>query len=112
VSEEVRAQTGRPFEIFLDKVDIGGAADWDERLREALRGVDVLIPMLTPGFLNSDWCRREVMLFSDKERLEGVRAMFPLHYIQTELFEHPETDGTVRTLRKHEWFEQSTSSGD
>jgi hypothetical protein len=102
----VQAQTGRRFHIFLDKEDIGPAPNWEELLREALADVDVLVPVITPSFLNSDWCRREVMLFTDDEqRRGGVRAMFPLHYIQTERFEHPETDATVRTLRRHKWFD-------
>jgi TIR domain len=78
LSAEVQAQIGLPFTIFQDTEDIGPADDWEARLRHTVSHADFLIPIITPSFLEREWCRREVGWFSDREGQQGVNIIFPV----------------------------------
>lgn len=51
------------FEVFVDQVSLA----WGERLQEALPAAvgrsAVLIPVLSPAYFQSEWCRRELSTF-------------------------------------------------
>jgi hypothetical protein len=45
--------------VFLDTEDIHAGSDFPDRLRQELTAADVLLPLITPAWFKSDWCRRE-----------------------------------------------------
>lgn len=68
LNDEVEARSGVRFGIFQDKKDIFWGQDWKERIRESLSEVKFFIPILTPRFFASEYCREEVLIFMDRER--------------------------------------------
>ncbi len=69
---------------------------------------DIFIPVVTPSFLNSQWCRREVDLFNQKRGLQGANLIFPIYYIRSDAFDDPQvqrTDDVVETLRRSNWID-------
>ena len=63
----VRAHGAAGFELFQDRVSIRWGDDWERTLTGALDDALFFLPVLTPQFFASDWCRREAEAF-----LEGA----------------------------------------
>src|SRR3954454_7206637 len=55
------------FELWRDTEDLRTGERWDARIEEALRASHVLIVLLTPRWIGSDYCRREYRTFEDVE---------------------------------------------
>lgn len=87
---EVDRHLGRRFPIFFDRSDLGWGDNWDARIRAALGGVTVLIPILSPGYFNSEYCRVELQQFLERERELGRDDLIlPVYFIDTPLVEDP-----------------------
>jgi TIR domain len=57
---------GRQFSersVFFDKTELRAGQSFPEALAKGAEGSAVLIPVLSPGYLDSDWCRRERLAF-------------------------------------------------
>jgi hypothetical protein len=56
--------------------------DWESQISDGLQASSFLIVILTPAFLQSEWCCREVGLFGKHETTLGRGDLiFPIHYI-------------------------------
>ena len=67
---ELTALLGRKFvpkeSIYFDKTDLRIAQNFSDELTAAARESAILLPVLSPGYLTSDWCNRErVEFFSE-----------------------------------------------
>src|SRR5436305_12423486 len=54
-------QLGFPFQMFLDRRDIGWGERWPREIDEALEDALFLIPVLTPAYFNSRFCQSEYL---------------------------------------------------
>ena len=61
-------QTGETARIFQDTRAIEHGADWERETREALGRANFFIPVLTPNYLRSLWCCKEVRFFLDRQK--------------------------------------------
>jgi hypothetical protein len=70
--------------IFQDVSAIPQGGEWETEINRALGQSCFLIPIVTPGFLQSPWCCTEVMRFRAREIALGRSDLiFPLQYIDT-----------------------------
>ena len=53
--------------IFQDAEAIEHGTDWENEIRKALGQSSFFIPIVTPGFLQSDMCCMEMTRFRDRE---------------------------------------------
>jgi hypothetical protein len=91
IVEEIEAQLGEQALVFKDTLSIPHGTRWEPMTKRALSNATFFIPILTPNFLKSEWCCREVRLFLDREEqigalhpeLAGRSRIFPIHYIDT-----------------------------
>ena len=60
-------------QIFLDE-QIETGASWPARLAAAHTRARLLIPILSRDYFNSDWCRLELALMCERERMLGYRT--------------------------------------
>lgn len=82
LSDELEAQSGEEFPIFMDRKDIKWGQNWRERIEEALDAVTFFIPIITPKFFNSIECREELEQFLKREKkLRRKNFIFPVYYI-------------------------------
>lgn len=102
LSTEVQTLLGRPFTLFQDVESSTDGRPWEPEILEALRRADVLIPVLSPAFFASDWCRRELAAFvGDQQRGARHRAVFPLYFVTADELEHkPSTDELALAVRR------------
>jgi F-box protein 11 len=83
VSKEVEAHTGIPFPIFRDTQDIAWGEQFDERVSHTLDASTFLIPILTPSFFASDFCRYELERFLQREAQLGRNDLvLPVHFVR------------------------------
>jgi len=95
LSDEVRVQTGEEFPIFQDRKDILWGQNWKERIEESLDEVTFLIPILTPSFFNSPYCREELQRFIDREKqLRRNDLILPIYYLGCPLLDDEEQRAT------------------
>jgi hypothetical protein len=72
-----RNDVGVPAGIFQDNVSIKVGEDWREELGNAHRAAAILLAFVSPAYLRSEWCRRELTDFLDRP---GPRTVLPLLY--------------------------------
>src|SRR5262245_11280150 len=95
LTSEVRIKTGRDFIIFRDQVSISLGQDWRKRIEESLSEVMFIIPIITPRFFNSSYCRDEVDLFLRREKkLEREDLVLPIDYVECAHLKDSEGWGT------------------
>jgi formylglycine-generating enzyme required for sulfatase activity len=88
--------------IFQDASAIPKGADWEERINEALDTASFIIPILTPAFLQSEWCCKEVLRFREREKALGRNNLiFPFHLTDTDHLD-PANPREVRDKTVHE----------
>jgi len=75
-------QLGEDFPIFQDRNDIQWGQNWEERIEKSLDAVTFLIPILTPSFFKSPYCRKEVEQFLKRESdLKRNDLILPVYYV-------------------------------
>lgn len=91
LSGEVRAHTGRRFNIFQDTSDITLGQDWDGEICAGIDGCALFLPIITPSYFTSVSCRRELERFIAREHQLGRNDLIlPIYYITC-----PFLEGTI-----------------
>lgn len=92
---EVQSRTGQKFEIFQDTKDIEWGQQVGQEIDAALQDVTFLIPILTPSFFNSRYCRYELEQFLRRERiLQRSDLVLPIYYIACPILEDAQQRAT------------------
>lgn len=87
---ELQQVYGRePVKIWQDVSAIPPGAEWENSINQAIGQSSFLIPIITPAFIESEWCNKEVVKFLDREReiastypnMQSRRLIFPIYYI-------------------------------
>lgn len=94
---------GEDVEIFLDTDDIKTGDDWPERLQQALDAANYLIPILSPNFFKSDYCRRELERFFEKEdELNRYDMVLPVYLFEIPNYSiHADDELIAKTARRN-----------
>lgn len=80
---EISMLLGCDVGIFQDIADIHAGERWAERLREEVTAAAFMIPILTPSYFASEWCRDEAYTFLEIARDKGAGPMiFPIRFAE------------------------------
>jgi len=113
LQDELEIQVGRDdIKIFHDVGAIDYGAEWERKLREALHDSTFFIPIVTPNYIQSEWCTRELLLFLDREKqinadypeLKGERRIFPIYFVDIQ-GPKPFNPDALLELRRLQWFD-------
>jgi hypothetical protein len=85
------------FKVWHDKEGLRTGEIWNDRLMQEIRGADVLIVLMSPRWLDSEFCRKEFTTF---EEVETERKVGP--YILPILWRDIDPE-------KHEFNEEETA---
>ena len=79
----LQGKVGRQkVDLFQDSAALLHGGDWAQQIEVALENSTFFVPIVTPGFLQSEWCMKEVALFRAIEERRGrADLIFPIHYI-------------------------------
>ena len=86
LAEELEARFGQlaGVRLFQDVPAIAYGDLWEQKITDALNQCSFLVPILTPDFLQSEWCCLEVLHFQDRETALGRSGLiFPIHWVDT-----------------------------
>ncbi|WP_420621103.1 toll/interleukin-1 receptor domain-containing protein [Candidatus Poriferisodalis sp.] len=93
---EISVLTGSAFSIFQDRKDILLGQDLWDRIQRAITNAHIFIAIVTPNYLKSPACRRELELFRDREMHRGRNDLiFPIRYFPTRQLEDASDDIAV-----------------
>lgn len=113
IKRELQLQFGRDdIILFQDTTTIPHGANWEKETFDALGQATFFIPIITPNFIQSEWCARETEFFLKREEelfsrhpdLPPQSRIFPIDYRRIR-------DGNARNpavlaaLRKRQWCE-------
>lgn len=112
LSDEVKVQTGKDFPIFQDRKDIEWGQNWSTRIDEALTSATFFIPILTPGYFESEHCVSELTAFLKYEEKMGRQDLIlPVVYVRPKplgrepvFYGHP----LEKAIFKHQWVDWTT----
>jgi sulfatase modifying factor 1 len=82
LANRLKQQLGRPVHLFQDVAAIPPGTSWEQQIHAALTEASFFVPILTPGFLQSEWCAKEVRRFRTlMESLGRDDLILPVHYL-------------------------------
>lgn len=61
--QDLTDRLGCAAEIWRDERKLRLGHNWTQEIEDAIRGCAVFVTILSPGYQNSDWCKRERELF-------------------------------------------------
>lgn len=56
------------YSVWVDTEDIHTGSDWHSAIGEALQNCKALIAVMTPRYLTSDYCKKELYMASDEKK--------------------------------------------
>ena len=109
---EVQQLFGRDqVRLFQDASTIPLGSSWEAEIRKAIAQSVFFVPILTPNFIQSEWCCREVELFLEREAQlssayedDVAGRIFPILYIDIDEAE-PEKPAVLDHLRQRQGFD-------
>jgi len=76
LQRELQKKTGRDdLRIFLDTTYIPPGAIWSKTLEAELASARMLMILLSPTWIRSEWCRREYQVFLQQSHDTGVERL-------------------------------------
>jgi F-box protein 11 len=111
LEREIRMHTAEEdFTIFQDDIYVRWGEQWEEKLLNSLDDAIFFIPIITPRFFKSEWCKLELTRFLERqEKLKQQRQgdppgiIYPIYYIDhTPLNDknHPGRDELIEAVLK------------
>jgi hypothetical protein len=98
LANQLQGHVGRAaVHIFQDVAAIPPGTEWERQIDSALQQSSFFIPIITPSFLQSEWCTKEVVRFrAIMERSGRSDLIVPIHYLDVDGFD---------TVRRGECFD-------
>ena len=82
---EIETLYGRPVRILQDRTGIGWGEPWERWIEDGLDSVAFLIPVVTPKYFQSHYCRAEFERFRDRERQLGREDLIlPIYFVDAD----------------------------
>lgn len=102
--DEVGLLTGDELNIFVDRKDLQWGEVWREKIDSAIGDVPFLIAIVTPSFIKSAECRREVLTFVGQAASRGQeRLLLPIVYTKMPDLKEDSDDELVALLARLQW---------
>lgn len=96
------ARSGKKLNVFFDTESVHPGHVLSGRLKDVLNKSSIFLPLLSPCYLSSPWCRREFLYFlehagelivNNKSRITPVRVRAYGHY-------YPEEDESIEEVNR------------
>jgi F-box protein 11 len=96
LAAKVTQLTGALFPVHCDRDFIGPGQDWAKEILNHLRRSMFLMPIVSPRFFGSDYCRFEVDQFLQFERRRGrSELIIPFYYEEASALSDPNLGGDL-----------------
>ena len=110
IVEQYGLITGDRIELFLDKDDLKWGDNWRAKIDDNLGSIAFFIPVLTPRYLMSMECRREMQYFLSRAIDLGIsELLLPLLYVNIPQMSDTENEDellkTIKNIQYEDWSE-------
>ncbi len=108
LASTVAQLTGAPFPVHCDRDFIGPGQDWAKEILNHLRRSMFLMPVVSPAYFRSDYCRFEVDQFLELERRRGRSGLIiPFYYQEAPQLSDPgqRGDALVALLHARQYYD-------
>ena len=108
VGKAIVLQCGVEVTLWQDIAAIPYGADWAETIERTIGQTTFFIPIVTPRFLKSQFCRDEFVTFRQRmQRLGRNDLIFPVHYVSVDGMRSEETvfGDDLAALRRSQWID-------
>lgn len=109
LARDIKAQyeliTADVIELFIDRDSLKWGHDWRRVVDDSLSATAFFIPVLTPRFIQSAECRRELNYFVRRAQQLGLeKLIMPILWVDfPALHEDPPTDGVIELIKPFQW---------
>ena len=119
---DYRAFTNTELRCFFDLEDIKGMDDWRHRLLEGLRQSQLLLLVLSPGYLDSEYCEWEIVEYLKYEHSRAAQGqgVAPIYFVEIPGLDTPDfmqqaAAWVANIRRRHHfdlrpWFDDGVSA--
>ncbi|MFC7617875.1 toll/interleukin-1 receptor domain-containing protein [Actinokineospora soli] len=100
------ADHGRRVEVFYDRASLGWGDEWRSRIRDAVEGALVFLPLVTLTYFERRWCREELLQFYSSARSrEVVDLLLPVVVLGHEHITADNPDTAVQIIAGRQQFD-------
>lgn len=85
LQNEIQVNSDSSVTVFLDKEEIKAGNSWKGSLSAALDQCMVFVILLSPSWLDSEWCRKEYLYFKSLQVSGSRKVVIPLRWVNTTL---------------------------
>lgn len=78
VVKEYTYQFGNTLGLFIDKFSINWGEDWKTALERSVDAANIIIPAITPHYIRSEQCRKELLDFNARVGTNSTNRILPL----------------------------------
>ena len=103
---DYRSRTGRTLNIFFDRDNLQTGQVLDQRLQKALAASAVFLPILSPAYLSSEWCRQELQTFVEKAGAGLVLEDGSSRLLPVRLMPYEETYDDAAAAEALSWLQE------
>ncbi len=93
---------GNTLDVFIDKKSIEWGQDWQRELDRRIESCSIIMPAVTPGYIKSEACRKELFAFNDKIAARPNCRIMPLIWQNAELMQNYD-DMAIAILNRYQY---------
>lgn len=93
---------GNTLDVFIDKKSIEWGQDWQRELDKRIESCSIIMPAVTPGYIKSEACRKELFAFNDKIAARPNCRIMPLIWQNAELMQNYD-DMAIAILNRYQY---------
>lgn len=102
LAQEYEYSFGNGLTVFTDN-DISWGERWRKALSEHINSANIIIPAITPAYVRSDACRKELLEFDGKSSNEDSNRILTLMLRDIAIDDADESDPVIRIIKEHQW---------
>jgi hypothetical protein len=108
LGNEYAVSSGDNLNLFLDRQSLNWGDTWREKIDSALGTAPLLIAIITPKFVRSVECRRELLTFASQAESRGFsRLLLPILFIDTPGLDESSADEVMAIVARTQYVSWS-----
>lgn len=110
IAESYQFLYGATLDVFVDTESIQWDEKWETELDRRIESCNIIMPAVTPGYLKSEACRKELLAFASKADKQKNCHIMPLIWQEVDNLA-TSTDLVAKTISQHQYEKVGTLRG-
>lgn len=106
IGDEFAVTTGNDLKIFVDRENLAWGELWRDRIDRALGQVPFFIAIVTPKYVKSPECRRELLAFNREAKSRDIgRLLLPILFINVKELDEKSDDEVLALIARTQYVD-------